>query len=570
MKWPLLAAALLPVAAADARAERRPVDLTLHTLPIATPASLAMRQRQPGPIQLPPELRTAAAAAAAAQQRPGAPAPGTAASATVIHSGDSELGDPIKRLEEKVIFRFSLGFGIDGGQQSDQEPLVGGTLQRGANYAPLRSYGFGDVVLGTRGLLMKSLGTYFATEFRGDYSGNLGDGPFTGAVPSVYYADDDATKVLFRTGYAELDGVFERKWLRPLYLRAGRQFKYGVGVAHFDGATWGYETRVFSFNLWSGERVSLYGFDDLEPPPVMVGSGARLDLFEWKRIPIVLTTDTLDVDGVTHREYGVAFRWSDDVLIRASARRLGGEFARETLALWLRLSEVTTVNVDVDNRTENDWMYDLWMLQPVEQPGDPRSYLNLGIPLPRLQLAARAGTVMLRNLDILLRAAAAIEHAGENVDAEFSPSYVEAGGAIEVRLRRNLRLSSTFVARRYGRDTREPIPELPGPQPIPDPGDEIGDKSFYEGGLGVDYSVGARRFNASAELYGRAYDRVSPYEEVVTTGFDTHSGGRFSVEGWARSQLRIKAEYDVSLGPLEVAPELRGVKMLRVLTEGTF
>jgi len=535
--------AALVVVGGEARAEPR-VDLRVRSLPIETPATLAMRPRQAPPIHLPPELRTAAA---------DPPATGTTTStATLIRSSEGELGDPIKRLEEKVIFRFSLGFGIDAGQQSDQPPLVGGTLERGVNYAPLRSYGFGDVVLGTRGLLMKSLGTYFASEFRSDYSGSIEGHAFTGAVPSVYYADSDENKLLFRTGYAEVDGFFERKWLKPLYLRAGRQFKYGVGVAHFDGATWGYETRIVSANLWSGQRVSLYGFDDIESPPVMYGSGARLDLFEWKHIPVVLTTDTLDTEDVHHREYGVAFRWSPDVLIRASARRLGGHFARESITVWTRLSEVTTINVDLDNRSEYDWMYDLWMLRPVfgqtrDPPGDPRTYLNLGTPLPRLQLAARAGTVILRNLDVLLRAAAAIEHAGEETDAAFSPSYVEAGG-----------------------DTIEPIVDETGPQPIPDPGDEIGDRSFYEGGLGVDYSVGARRFNASAELYGRAYDRASPYEEVVTKGFDTHSGGRFSVEGWARSQLRIKAEYDVSLGPIDVAPELRGVKMLRVLTEGTF
>ncbi len=560
-----LAALLVVAGGGAARAEPR-IDLRVRSLPVATPASLAMRPRQAPPIHVPPELRTAAV---------DPPAPSAGSAPTIIRTSQGELGDPIKRLEEKVIFRFTLGFGIDAGQQSDKPPLVGGTLERGVNYAPLRSYGFGDVVLGTRGLLMKSLGTYFTSEFRTDYSGSIEGHAFTGAVPSVYYADADENKFLFSNGYAEIDGFFERKWLKPIYLRAGRQYKYGVGVAHFDGSTLGYDTRIFSTNFWSGQRVSLYGFDGIESPPVMYGSGARLDLFEWRRIPIVLTTDTLDTEDVHHREFGVEFRWSRDVLIRASGRRLAGHFARESLTVWTRLSEVTTINVDLDNRSEYDWMYDLWMLRPVfgqtrQPPGDPRTYLNLGQPLPRLQLAARAGTVILRNLDVLLRAAAAIEHAGEEEDSAFSPSYVEAGGAVEVRLRRNLRLGSTFVARRYKRDAIEPIIEEPGAQPIPDPGDEIGDRSFYEGGIGVDYSVGARRFNASAELYGRAYERESPYQEVVTTGFDTHSGGRFSVEGWARSQLRIKAEYDVSLGPLDVAPELRGVKILRVLTEGTF
>jgi hypothetical protein len=560
----------------------RPVDLRVRRIPTVMPTTLAMRSRRPPPIQVPAApIRTAAAQPAAA-----ANPPPPASTASLRAAAGAETGDPIKRLEEKVIFRFSLGFGIDGGEPSDSLPLIAegnpnGRLDRETEYTPLRSYGFGDVVLGTRGLLLSSVGTYFATEFRADYSGgNLpgtvaSEGTFTGAVPSVYYADDDTTKVLFRIGYAEADGMFERKWLKPLYLRAGRQYKYGVAVAHFDGATFGYQTRVLSLNLWGGQRVSLYGLDEDigQSAPIISGSGARFDLSELKlkrKIPIVLTSETLDYEEIEHREFGLALRWSDDVMIRASGRRLGRSFSRQTLSVWTRLSQVTTINMEVDNRTSDDWMYDLMMVRPVTRAGDPRAYLNLGRPLPRLQLDARAGTVILRNLDVLLRAAAAIEHAGGDVDEEFSPSYLEAGGALEVRLRRNIRLGSTFVARRYGRDPIDPVDDPPGPQPILDPDDEIGELSFYEGGLNVDYSMGARRFNASAEFYGRAYERQTPYEDTALDGFDTHSGGRFTVEGWAQSRLRLKAEYDVSLGPLDTAPELRGVKMLRVLAEGSF
>jgi hypothetical protein len=179
--------------------------------------------------------------------------------------------------------------------------------------------------------------------------------------------------------------------------------------------------------------------------------------------------------------------------------------------------------------------------------------------------------VVLRNLDILLRAAAAIEHAGSEIDAPFSPSYFEAGSALEVRLRRNLRLGATATARRYRRDPAPAVEDRPMlADPLPERGGGIGELSFYEGGVGVDYTAGARRFSASAELYSRAYDRQTPYPQVLVNGFDVHSGGRFSVEGWARETIRIKAEYDVSLGRLETAPDLFGVKMLRVLTEGSF
>jgi hypothetical protein len=396
---------------------------------------------------------------------------------------------------------------------------------------------------------------------------------FTGAVPSVYYGDRDPAKIIWRTGYAEADGVFAQRWLHPLYLRAGRQFKYGVAVAHFDGVALGYDTRPLSLAIWGGARVSLYGLDEAlaRPAPTIRGGDARLDLFELRRIPIVLSAGFLDFEQVQHREYGIAFRWNPDVLIRASARRLGEHFARESLAIWARLSEVTTVNVQLDNRTEYDWMYDLMALRPVDRPSDPRSYLDLGAPLPRVQLDARAGTVLLHNLDILFRAAAAAEHADGDVASPFSPSYLEAAAALDVRLRRNLKVGSSVTARRYRRDDLMPVQDVAAsPDPLPDPANQIGELSFYEGGLGVDYSAGARRFNASGELYARAYDRQTPYEQVLVDGFDVHSGGRFAVEGWAQSRLRIRAEYDVSLGPLETAPELRGVKMLRVLTEGTF
>lgn len=571
----VMAAGALAIGAGAARtgAERmRSPDLTVRRMPTPTPTTLAMRTR-----------------VARAQEAPGAPpatttptAPETRRRGAALQASRRESIAPGDRLEDKVVFRFNIGFGMDGGQPSTTPPLVGrppGATGPGGEYDVLRAYGFGDLVLGTRGLLMSSLGTYFAAEFRLDQDlPHAGDG--TGAVPSVHYRTNDDQEMLVRHGYAEIDGFFERKWLKPLYLRAGRQFKYSVTVAHFDGTTIGYETKPFSISSWVGQRVSLYHLDTAlnnESAPEIVGGTARVDLYELRKFPLVLTTDWLQFEGHAHREYGLAFRWGPDITIRASARTLDDDWARQRLAMWLRLSEVTTINFELDNRSGDDWMYDLMTLRPVDRRGDPRSYLNLGPVLPRVQLAVRGGTVLLRNLDILLRGAAAIEHADGDVDAPFSPSYLEAGTALEVRLRRNLRLGASLTARRYRRDEPEPILEMPEaageslPDPLPLLGDQLGERSFYESGLGVDYTAGARRFNASAELYSRAYNRQTPYEETVIEGdYDVHSGGRFAVEGWARSRVRIKAEYDVSFGALQLAPELRGVKMLRVLVEATF
>jgi hypothetical protein len=544
-----------------------PVDLSVRRLPVVVPSSLTMRPGRPRVAQTAP---TAPAAPSAPARLPGgafepvAPLP-----AVLRQDAASELAAPDRRLDEKLVFRFNLGFGIDGGQPSGRPLLSGAPLDDQVDYARLRSYSFGDLVLGTRGLVFPSLSTYLAGDFRFDQ----GVSQPTQAIPSVYY-ESEIENILVRAGYAESQGFFSRPWLRPLYVRAGRQFKYGVTVAHFDGLTLGYDTRPLSVGIWFGSRVSLYGFgqDPTGPQDEFFGSNTRIDLYELRRIPLVLTADTLNFSGFDHQEYGVAYRWKPDVLVRGSLRLLDNEVARQTVAVWARLSEVTTVTAEIDNRTANDWIYDLIVLRPTQNAGDPRNYLNLGPALPRVQLDVRAGTVVLRNLDVLLRAAAAVEHASGDQESAFSPSYVEAGAALEVRLRRNLRLGSSFLARRYRRDTVRPIDDAPmAPDPLADVGAQVGEESFYEGGLGVDYSAGARRFNASGELYGRLYSRESPYEQPAQIEDpDLRTGGRFSVEGWAANRLRIKAEYDISISDIDLAPELRGVKTLRVLAEGSY
>ncbi|HTE56618.1 MAG TPA: hypothetical protein VK698_37455 [Kofleriaceae bacterium] len=570
-----LAGAVAFHAAAGAEPGRaRPIDLSLRRMPMVVPSSLVMRR--PAVRRAATRLPTARRGRRVAQVPAGAARPGGGAfepiaplPAVVRQDAAGELAAPERRLDEKLIFRFNLGFGIDGGQPSNTKLLSGSVLDDQLDYAKLRSYSFGDLVLGTRGVLFPTLSSYFAGEFRFDQGV---DQP-TQAVPSVSYGESTES-VLIRSAYAESQGFLHRSWLRPIYLRAGRQFKYGVTVAHFDGLTLGYDTRAVSGSIWFGSRVSLYGFgqNPTGPQDEFFGASTRIDLYELSRVPLVLTADSLRYAEFDHQEFGVGFRWKPDIMIRGSVRQLNSDIARQTLAVWARLSEVTTVTAEIDNRTADDWIYDLIVLRPPQERGDPRNYLNLGPPLPRVQLDVRAGTVILRNLDVLLRGAAAVEHAPDGEDSAFAPSYLEAGAAVEVRLRRDLRLGSSFLARRYRLDAEEVVVDtLDQPDPLPALGAQVGERSFYEGGLGVDYSVGARRFNASGELYGRLYYRQTDYqplEEVEPP--DLRTGGRFSVEGWASNRLRIKAEYDISISDIDLAPELRGIKTLRVLAEGSY
>jgi hypothetical protein len=100
------------------------------------------------------------------------------------------------------------------------------------------------------------------------------------------------------------------------------------------------------------------------------------------------------------------------------------------------------------------------------------------------------------------------------------------------------------------------------------------------------FSGGARKFSAAVEVFVRRTRWAEKYrddgtpdpqaggagdiEEDVTLGqFDLRGGGRVSFDAWVNSRLRLKAEYDLS-SALDSAPEVRGLKSLRVLAEGQF
>lgn len=544
-------------------------DLTLHSLP--APTTLVMRARPP---------RVAQSGDSPAQT----PLPNGGGDDAQVDTA-TRLRRQLRRLvpvplfadrplSEQVLFRVSLGVALDGGQPSKNPTLSGNDID--PSYARLRIYSFGDAVLGSRGLLMPSLTTYFAAAFRFEQ-----DPPPLSPVPSVHDARG-VQPLLVRSAYAQTDGLFETRWLSPLFVRAGRQYQYGPAVVCFDGLTAGYSSRVLSLSVFGGRGVDLYGVavtERLTDSGLLGGGDVRVDLFELARIPVVVDGSMLAFDGHSHARGGLALRWSRAFLLGASIRLLDGAVARQRVDVNARISQVTTVSLALDHRTERDWMYDLFTAQPTTGAADSRRYLDLGPPLPRSYLDLRAGTVLLDNVDVLVRAAAAVAHTGGDGPVPVhAPSYLEAGGALEVRLRRALAVGASLLARGYDRqDELVPLivdtPDLAGPLDVNPT--LLGERSFMEGGLSVRFSQGARKLSAAAELYGRAYRGTLVFVRAdgqpATEADDpaTLGGGRFSVDGWVLARLRVRAEYDVSTR-LPSAPELRGIKSLRLLMEGQF
>lgn len=477
------------------------------------------------------------------------------------------------KLDDKVVFRFNLGFGLDGAQPSSQPSLNGSTcLQEAAcraAYTQNRIYGFGDVVLGSRGLLAQNLAGYFAAQFRFDQG--VMDG--SSAVPSVY--DGDTQDVQMRSAYGEVDGLFGTR----LYLRAGRQYRYGAGLAHFDGLTASYDARAGSIGVFGGTGVDLYGPAGGVPAEdggTLAGLTLRLDLAALGWGPVVLTSNTLGYDRHAHGDVAAAVRIRRHTNARVRLRHLDGALAQADLQVRARLSAVTMAVLDLDHDTARDWRYDGLLVAPArafEDGSDPRKYLNLEPPGPRTYLSLRAGTVLLDNVDLLVRGAVAVEHEDGAAPDErvFASSYVEGGAALEVRLQRTLSLALSGMARRHRAD----LPEAPGdptdgaPDPLSDNLGRARVASFFESGAVARYTEGARIFSAEAELYARFYERMLLYSMGPLSGEDDRIGGRVSAEGWAGERLRLRVEYEAT-ALLDSIPELRGFKSLRLMLEGRF
>jgi hypothetical protein len=179
----------------------------------------------------------------------------------------------------------------------------------------------------------------------------------------------------------------------------------------------------------------------------------------------------------------------------------------------------------------------------------------------------------------------------DNQRNTFAASYVEIGGGFEVRLRRTIGLGVTGLNRTTKRlaTVTGQIADIPTYiEPLPRPySPTLGELSFTEVGTSLRMSLGARRFSALAEAYGRntryaltycdgtLYDDGTPdpncNSELDTGILDTtfRWGGRVTIDAWIGAGLRLFASYELS-GRIDLAPEISGYKSLRLIMEGVY
>jgi hypothetical protein len=359
---------------------------------------------------------------------------------------------------------------------------------------------------------------------------------------------------------------------------------------HVDGGMIAWEKDWLEVSTYTGARVPDYRVDDTDAEVLDRGrpvSGAeiRADLHRWA--PIAISASNLRYIGHDHSVVQAQLEPRARIVIRSSTRFHDGALAEQRLVARARISDESTVTVDGQYQSEADWSYDYASLamQPVagtttQIDRAAARFLDLGPVRPRFLAALIAGTVLAQNVDLLARGAVALDVDRDRMDDETRlnphlPEYIEGGAGIEVRLRRALALQLTFLARNNRLPAFVSTAQHRDPQGVPNdlPAPYIlGEEYVVEASVGARYSAGARRFSATGELYGRQARWAEAYVDSANRpiGFrDRHGGGRFGFEAWVNPRVRLRAEYDLST-ILELSPEVRGLKTLRMTLEGTY
>lgn len=526
-------------------------DLRVRRLPAPVPATLVMRR----------------VAIVAAEQDEGA-AP---AEATV--SGEYRAIPRDRRdLEERVIFHVNLGYGIASAQasgQADRSGFAPGdvTDPAGAGFTESRQYLLGDAVLGSRGILLPSLSTYFLSQFKFDI-----DGASSFASLNDVYDTRGGRALLVRAGYAEVEGLGSpESALSRLYLRGGRQFRYGASafVANFDGLTGGYRGQGVELSGFFGRRVSLFFDDD---PGVLGGGGVLVRGKQAYGAPIDLAADYLtfaggELDSSRQLvELSARMREAflvDRILVRSRLVDTGDGLALGRIGLEVGVpigSGLPRLSADATYRTADDFAYDFLGATATDVVTAP-TQLGIGLdpPSDSILLGGRADWRITPAIELYLFGRANLGL--EDPESHSQQDWNEAGAAASWA-GRSLTASAQVKLRRHKLEE-----EASAAGSAFDDTAGSGVSGFEEVAGEARYRLGRVRSSAALGGYYRIYDTVTPYAEVVDDG---RAGGRAELDYWPSKQTRIKAAGEVAEPSPTFARELDTLVSLRLILEAMF
>jgi hypothetical protein len=525
--------------------------------------------------------------------------------AGVSANTDAMLLGSLRDLRRPISVRFNMGYVVDGTNLSGK-PNLNQQMVSESQVARLRAYALGEGYFSSRGVLFPSLSTYFATKFQiakpakgFDPTNPLALQPVGPPVATWF----EHSGIEPRQYWAEVKDFLPDRRLAPLRVRAGEIYVYGPWVLHMYGVLAGWEGKLFKGSAYGGSRVPDFtnstGLLGRGNRAGIAGSSGMFDLRALKTpIPFAIGLELLkftaiggdDSSAANHAALQLDWRPRKDIALISRFRALDGELANEHVQLRTRYKQVSNVVFDFSHRHSRDWRWDpsITTIDPMA----PRRYLDLGPNVPQSIFSGRAGTLIKENVDVLVRGAIAWDGAENDLERNtFMARYFEFGGALEVRLRRTIGLGLSALTRqteRTGTVTGE-IVDIPNQiDPIPirySP--EMGERGFTEVGTTLRLSLGARRLSALVEVYGRrtryALDYCAPAIQMdgsfdpncmsaLDTGIltqDLRGGGRFTLDAWVGSQLRLFASYEIS-SRIDFQREINGFKSLRLVMEGNY
>ena len=396
-----------------------------------------------------------------------------------------------------------------------------------------------------------------------------------------------------RSAWAEVKDFVGDPTYAPLRIRAGEQYVYGPWVMHFYGANAAWEGKLVHATAYAGSRFpttrSIRTCRNRAPRSSAARCGStcatsrRRSRSRSARRASTFTQGT-NVESSRHNEVEVDWRPRRDFTLIGQARTLAGKFVNEHLQLRIRWHEVTNLVIDVTHDASTDWMWDPTVLEP--DPIAAKRYLDLGPVLPQLLASARAGTLIAENIDVYARGALAADLASDTTRDTYTPSYLEGGGALEVRVRRTIAIGASVLSRQTQRDDQVSaeiidIPNQPDPIPV-NASSQMGERGFTEIGTTARMTLGARKFSFLLEVYGRRTRYSLDYCALQAGASDCRSaldtgvkslgyrgGGRAQIDAWIGNRLRLFASYDLS-SSLEFTPDITGYKSLRLMMEGVY
>lgn len=503
--------------------------------------------------------------------------------------------DGVRDVRQPVSFSLSLGYQIDGARPTGRSTLGGTAPRTSVDFETLRSYGFAEGFLSTRGIGWQSLSSYFSVRFQAarrlsvdrddlvDTDPLQAPGRIPLASPIATWFERSGAEL--RTGWAELKDFLPKRWgLSRLRVRAGDQFIYGPWIVHMFGTNIAYEGPMVTASLFTGFRRSDYTREQEDNQPLVNGGTVRFDLRGLTRkVPIAIDGELLSLSESTatgqpetqSSQIQVDWRPQSDIVVIGAQRWLDGEAANQRLELRTRFRQVTNIVVELQRRFDTDWRWDPTLVRRdnrAEDLTEAKRYLDLGPPRPQVLFSVRAGTLLAENLDIFARIAASSDQSDDmTLPQTYTASYVELAGAAEVRLRRTVAVGASILSRQTDRRVVAPIvDEHQTAQALPESA-AMGEDRFTEAGGTLRMTLGARRFSALLEIYGRRTRFAQVYDDPLlpVAQFDTRGGGRFTVDAWVGKRIRLFASYDVS-SALSNSPEITGYKSLRLTLTGVY